>query len=499
MAALKAATSLAAGGHDGYRTGSERGADKPVAFDLQEKRAYSHESTVILKTLFQNNNEPLYSGYLTSSGKKSWRETPLRGSLGHSHRLAQRLSREKQDKEEPAGTSAAAGFDKLASTPSPRRHREPGEGDIEKSSGIVTGEEAGRGDDKYGEISEESNSGSDSDSQGREGEKKKLGRKPQKFQPLVEDHFWEMESDMRLEDATSEDSPTQQRPHYTGSKTDDSDEFFLALSRRFTGKQRSHLSMVRRTLNGPIMSKATPEDTKAFEKNSRPDWQGMYEELPSFLQSVGSESGTPSEAYAWLMESVEENGKMASRFVWFLKSTEEHEAADCAVNCADQPFHPLDRDAVWVVARKDTAEDAEGEVSDEYLHNGNSLVGLTGSDGLESTMFYWVLRKFVYELNKRFLMRGTKEKNDMLNQSSAPDDVRRRAIEECVSLLKITLFRNRVTENLRAQFPADKGDVEWKDLEDIVRVRDKIKDEVEECSLSIVQDPLRRQSCPYSV
>ncbi|KAK3285346.1 hypothetical protein CYMTET_7048 [Cymbomonas tetramitiformis] len=177
------------------------------------------------------------------------------------------------------------------------------------------------------------------------------------------------------------------------------------------------------------MMKATPEDKKAFKKDSKPDWQGVYEELSSFLQSTGSESGTPSETYSWLyMEPVEENGKMASR--------------------------------------KAMDEDADGDVSDEYLHNENLLVGLTGSDGLESAM----------------LLSSTKD--------TVTSDMRRRAIDECVSsLLMITLFRNRVTENLRAQFPAGKGDVEWKDLEDIVRVRDKIKDEVEDYwSLSIVQD-----------
>eukprot|EP00854_Cymbomonas_tetramitiformis_P006002 gene6002-biopygen6033 len=165
------------------------------------------------------------------------------------------------------------------------------------------------------------------------------------------------------------------------------------------------------------------------------------------------------------MEPLDVNGKVASRFAWFLKSTEEHdEAADGAANCADQPFHLMDRNATWVVDRPATAEDDDGEVSDEYPRDGNSLTGLAGCDGKDSAMYYWALRKFVYELNKRFLMRGTKEKNDMLKA-----------------------------------FPAGKGDLEWKDLEDIVRVQDKIKDEVEEWSLSIVQDLLRRQSCPYSV
>ncbi|KAK3245304.1 hypothetical protein CYMTET_45107 [Cymbomonas tetramitiformis] len=123
-------------------------------------------------------------------------------------------------------------------------------------------------------------------------------------------------------------------------------------------------------------------------------------------------------------------------------------------------------------------------------------------------------------------MRGTKEKNDMLKAvpqteqqdgvtfvrscekrfrllSSTKDtvtgDMRRRAIEECGSLFRIKLFRDRVNGNLRAQFPAGKGDLEWKDLKNIVRVQDTIKDEVEEWSMPIGQDLLRRQSCPYSV
>ncbi|KAK3277595.1 hypothetical protein CYMTET_14409 [Cymbomonas tetramitiformis] len=247
-----------------------------------------------------------------------------------------------------------------------------------------------------------------------------------------------------------------------------------------------------------MMLKATPEEKRNYKNNSQPDWQGMYEDIPSFLQSVGSNSGTPPEAYSWLMEPLDRNGKVASRFVWFLKSTEEHAAADGAVNCAGQPFHMMDRDATWVVARPATDEDEDGEVSDEYLRDGNSLTGLTGCDGKESTMYCWALMKFVYELNKRFLMRGTKETNAMLKAvpqteqqdgvtfvrscekrfillSSTKDtvtgDMRRRAIEECVSLFRIKLFKD----------------------------RDKIKDEVEEWSLSIVQDRLRRQSCPYSV
>ncbi|KAK3255843.1 hypothetical protein CYMTET_34998 [Cymbomonas tetramitiformis] len=229
---------------------------------------------------------------------------------------------------------------------------------------------------------------------------------------------------MQMEGTTHEESSTSQRPHYTGSKEDDREEFCLALSRWVNGKQRAHRSSVRRALNGPMMLKASPEEKKNYKKNSQPDWQGMYEELPSFLQS------------------------------------------ELAV---------IMRMGRWTV------------------RDGNSLIGLTGCDGKESTMYFWALRKFVHELNKKFLMRGTKEKNGMLKA------VPQTALQDGGTFVRIKLFRDRVNENLSAQFPAGKGDLEWKDLENIVRVQDKIKDEVEEWSLSIVQDLLRRQSCPYSV
>ncbi|KAK3287248.1 hypothetical protein CYMTET_5232 [Cymbomonas tetramitiformis] len=278
-----------------------------------------------------------------------------------------------KDQEEPAVTSPTEGFDKLSPTVSPQRHKEPGEGDIEPSGGGVTGKEPGKGDIELssGEEGGYSDSGSDLD-------RRNPRRKTQKFQHLSEDIFWYMESDMQMEGTTHEESSTSQRPHYTGSNEDDREEFCLALSRRVTGKQRAHRSSVRRALNGPMMLKASPEEKKNYKKNSQPGWQGMYEELPSFRQSTGSDS------------------------------------ADGTANCADQPFHLMDRNATWVVARPATEEDDDGEVSDEYLRDGNSLTGLAGCDGKESTVYYWALRKVVHELNKKFLMRGTKEKNDML-------------------------------------------------------------------------------------
>ncbi|KAK3283073.1 hypothetical protein CYMTET_9216 [Cymbomonas tetramitiformis] len=84
-----------------------------------------------------------------------------------------------------------------------------------------------------------------------------------------------------------------------------------------------------------------------------------------------------------------------------------------------QKFQPLGGDILWeefnlALSRPATYVDEDGVVSDEYLRDGNSLTRLTGRDGKESAIYYWALRKFVYELNKRFFMRGTKEKNGML-------------------------------------------------------------------------------------
>ncbi|KAK3245519.1 hypothetical protein CYMTET_17261 [Cymbomonas tetramitiformis] len=135
---------------------------------------------------------------------------------------------------------------------------------------------------------------------------------------------------------------------------------------------------------------------------------------------------------------------MASRFTRFLKSSTELQTdADGVVNCGEEPFRQLDGGSTWFVARPADEGDQEGEVSGDYLNIGSSLRGLTGQDGLESTMYYWALRKFVYELDRR------------------------------------------ANENLRSKFPAGKGELEWKDVESIVRVHVKIKDEMEEWDKSV--------------
>ncbi|KAK3275994.1 hypothetical protein CYMTET_15910 [Cymbomonas tetramitiformis] len=79
---------------------------------------------------------------------------------------------------------------------------------------------------------------------------------------------------------------------------------------------------------------------------------------------------------------------MASIFTRFLKSTELHTDVDGVANCGKEPFHQLDRWGTWFVARPAEEGDQEGEVLDDYLKIGSSPRGLTGQDGLESTMYY---------------------------------------------------------------------------------------------------------------
>ncbi|KAK3234068.1 hypothetical protein CYMTET_55671 [Cymbomonas tetramitiformis] len=97
------------------------------------------------------------------------------------------------------------------------------------------------------------------------------------------------------------------------------------------------------------------------------------------------------------------------------------------------------------------ANDADGERGGrDYLTEGTSTRGLTGVDGTGDAHYFWALRAFVAELEAKFLMKGTKEKEDLL-------------------------------------FPAP-NKLTWKDLEVIVEVRDKLKNNAESWALIFQQD-----------
>ncbi|KAK3234765.1 hypothetical protein CYMTET_54988 [Cymbomonas tetramitiformis] len=120
-------------------------------------------------------------------------------------------------------------------------------------------------------------------------------------------------------------------------------------------------------------------------------------------------------------------------------------------------------------------------------------------------------------------MKGTKEKEDLLiakpqtNEQDGltyvkscrrreaalntgrrvEDSVVRQNIEECIKGLRIKEYRDRVSEQLRVSHPAPNR-VTWEDLEVIVEVQDKLKNDAEAWALTLQQELVRRLNCVYS-
>ncbi|KAK3278888.1 hypothetical protein CYMTET_13202 [Cymbomonas tetramitiformis] len=77
------------------------------------------------------------------------------------------------------------------------------------------------------------------------------------------------------------------------------------------------------------------------------------------------------------------------------------------------------------------------------------------------------------------------------------DPIVRQDIEECVKGLRIREYRDRVSEQLRVSHPAP-NKVTWEDLEIIVEVQDKLKNDAEAWALTLQQELVRRLNCVYS-
>ncbi|KAK3234198.1 hypothetical protein CYMTET_55543 [Cymbomonas tetramitiformis] len=172
-----------------------------------------------------------------------------------------------------------------------------------------------------------------------------------------------------------------------------------------------------------------------------------------------------------------------------------------SVRCAQPPFHELAPGATWAVCKRFQDGDADGELSDEWENKGTSTKGLTGADGTEDSHYFWALRAFVAELEAKFLMKGTKEKEDLesaLNAGkSVGDSIVRQDVEECIKGLRIKEYRDRVSEQLRVSHPAP-NKVTWEDLEVIVEVQDKLKNDAEAWALTLQQELVRRLTCVHS-
>ncbi|KAK3274406.1 hypothetical protein CYMTET_17417 [Cymbomonas tetramitiformis] len=276
---------------------------------------------------------------------------------------------------------------------------------------------------------------------------------------------------------------------------------------------RQHNANIRKKLRSAQLTEAQ----KKALRETPPDWEILWDIVPAGL------AGENSQSLSWWRENYESGGVVASNMDRVLKDTSLHGPLEGSIPCARPPFNEMNPGTTWVIARPATAQDAQGEVSNEYLTDGTSLKGLTGQDGTHDTQYFYALRGFIAALDKKFMMKGTQEKVDLLTQKPQElgqdgltymkmcqrremqlttgkvlnDEALRTFIEDCVENLRIKIFQTRVKEQLRAQFPPPNR-VTWKDLEAIIEVQDKLKNDAEAWILTFLEEITRRCGCQYS-
>ncbi|KAK3243340.1 hypothetical protein CYMTET_47010 [Cymbomonas tetramitiformis] len=246
---------------------------------------------------------------------------------------------------------------------------------------------------------------------------------------------------------------------YTGRSDEDREAFVRKFIEFVEEFRRAHESRVRRQMRSTSFLSLSKEQQEEF-RNSQPDWRAIWEMIPAML--AGDDSSI-SVAYDWWCAVYEMGGTMASNAWRTLKDTGQYDAIRGSVRCAPPPFHELDPGSTWSICRPVTADDADGVESSEWMTVGASVKGLTGVDGTEDTHYFWALRGFVAELEAKFLMKGKKEKQELLlakpqtaeqdgltfvkmchrreaavhSDKAVPDEVVRLNIMECVKLLPI--------------------------------------------------------------
>ncbi|KAK3287527.1 hypothetical protein CYMTET_4973 [Cymbomonas tetramitiformis] len=308
---------------------------------------------------------------------------------------------------------------------------------------------------------------------------------------------------------------------YTGGKNEDRALFIRRFVEMVAKMQRAHEARVRRYTRSSTFHALSPQAKKVLI-DSRPDYyRSLWDGLPSFL--AGDDHST-SVAHDWWCAAYMKNGLMASHaYHVLMKDLTERDSFQGSVRCAQPPFHELKPGTTWAVCRRVQDGDIDGELSDEWEEEGTSTKGLTGTDGTEDSHYFWALRAFVAELEAKFLMKGTKEKEDLLvakpqtteqdglayvkscrRSESAlnagkmvEDSIVRQDIEEWIKGLRIREYKERVSEQLRVSHPAP-NKVTWEDLEVIVEVQDKLKNDAEAWALAQQQDLVRRMTCVYS-
>ncbi|KAK3277921.1 hypothetical protein CYMTET_14104 [Cymbomonas tetramitiformis] len=289
---------------------------------------------------------------------------------------------------------------------------------------------------------------------------------------------------------------------YTGGKNEDRALFIRRFVDMVAKVQRAYEARKRRHMKSASFHALSQQAKKAFA-DSKPDYRSLWDSLPSFL--AGDDHST-SVAYDWWCAAYLKDGIMASHACHVLKDLTMRDAFQGSVRCAQPPFHELAPGSTWAVCKVFEEGDADGEESDEWESEGTSTKGLTGTDGTEDSHYFWALRAFIAELEAKFLMKGTKEKEDLLiakpqtteqdglayvkscrRREAAlnigkmvEDPIVRQKIEECIKGLRIKEYRDRVSEQLRVSHPAP-NKVTWEDLEVIVE-----------------QELVRRLTCVYS-
>ncbi|KAK3259298.1 hypothetical protein CYMTET_31700 [Cymbomonas tetramitiformis] len=270
---------------------------------------------------------------------------------------------------------------------------------------------------------------------------------------------------------------------YTGGKNEDRALFIRRFVEMVGKVQRVHEARIRRHMRSAAFhALSRPQAKKAFV-DSKPDYRSLWDSLPSFL--AGDDHST-SVAYDWWCAAYLKDGLMASHACHVLKDLTTRDSFQGSVRCAQPPFHELAPGATWTVCKRFQEGDAD-------------------------------------ELEAKFLMKGTKEKEDLLVAKSqtteqdglayvkscrrresalnagkmVEDSIVRQDIEECIKGLRIKEYRDRVSEQLRVSHPAP-NKVTWEDLEVIVEVQDKLKNDAEAWALTLQQELVRRLTCVYS-
>ncbi|KAK3233972.1 hypothetical protein CYMTET_55752 [Cymbomonas tetramitiformis] len=269
---------------------------------------------------------------------------------------------------------------------------------------------------------------------------------------------------------------------YTGAKDEDRAEFIQNLARAVEELRRTHEASVRAKLKSFTGQSLSPEK-RAWIRNSWPDYQAIWDLLPTLMQGKDGVLAT-TVAFSWFMESYEKDGVVASNAWRILKNMEQHGSMKGAIPCGKPPFHERAPGTTWSVAKVFEPNDRDGEESEEYMTEGTSVKGLTGPDGGEESMYYWALRLFVAELDAKFMLKGDKEKKDLLtSRVQLPG-------EDGLTFMKACQRRD-------AMHPPPKP-VTWKDLEEIIEVQDNLMNDNSQWILAWRQDISRRVTSPYA-